>query len=137
LAETPSAVLELKVPGDTPHLELDCPPHAPKVRLLTLGDLDKRTNAAKRARDLIERVAGDLGGQDQISVAESQIVQRAVLLGCMAEDLEAKWLSGEDVDASVLATIANAQRRLFESVGLKRRPRDVTPRLSDYLADRA
>jgi hypothetical protein len=133
----PSAVLELKVPGDTSQLELDCPPHAPKVRLLTLADLDKRTTAAKRARYLIEKVTGDLGGQDQLATGECQIVQRAVLLGVMAEDLESRWLAGEDADPALLATIANAQRRLFEAIGLKRVPRDVTPTLADYLADRA
>jgi hypothetical protein len=98
----------------------------PKARLLTLADLDKRTTAARRARDLISSVTTDLGGIENLATAEKQIVQRAALLGVMAEDVESRWLLGEAVDPIILATLANAQRRLFESVGLKRRPSDLT-----------
>jgi hypothetical protein len=107
-----------------------------KVRLLTLADLDRRTTAARRARELIEAVHGDLGGTDRLATGERQIVQRAVILGVMAEDVESRWLMGEAVDPTILATMANAQRRLFETVGLKRVPRDVTPSLSEYLASK-
>jgi hypothetical protein len=84
------------------------------VRLLTLADLDKRTTAAKRARDLIRKVHGDLGGTEHLATGEKQVVQRAVLLGVMAEDIGSRWLLGEAVDPTVLATIANAQRRLLD-----------------------
>jgi len=32
---------------------------------------------------------------------------------------------------------ANSLRRLLESTGLERRPRDITPSLGDYIANRA
>jgi len=122
------------MPVDTAQIEPKSLPEArPKVRLLTMADLDKRTTAAKRARDLIKKVTGDLGGQDQLATGECQIVQRAVLLGVMAEDIETRWLAGEDADPTVLATIANAQRRLFEAIGLKRVPRNMTPSVADYI----
>jgi hypothetical protein len=108
----------------------------PKLRLLTLADLDGRTHAMKLAVTLIREITGDLGGQDQLSIAEQQIVQRAALLGVIAEDIEARWLAGEYVDPTTLATIANAQRRLFEAIGLRRRPKEVTPTLSEYLASK-
>jgi len=120
---------------DTTHKERDSLPDTKggKVRLLTLGDLDKRTAAAKRARDLIKKVINDLGGQEQLATGECQIVQRAVLLGVMAEDIETRWLAGEDADPGLLATIANAQRRLLEAVGLQRRAKDVTPSVAAYI----
>jgi hypothetical protein len=109
----------------------------PKVRLLTLADLDKRTSAARRAHDLIDSVTADLGGLDRLATGERQIVQRAAMIGTMAEDIEARWLLGEPVDATVLCTLANAQRRLFESVGLSRRPRELTPSVAEYVAHTA
>jgi hypothetical protein len=117
-------------------LKIETPPdtYGTKVRLLTLADLDGRTHAAKRARELIDAIHADLGGVDQLATGEQQIVQRASLLGCMAEDLEAKWLTGVSIDPAMLATLANAQRRLFESLGLQRRARDTTPTLAQYLA---
>jgi hypothetical protein len=103
-----------------------------QVRLLTLADLDKRTTAARRARELIDAIASDLGGD--LSTGEQQVAQRASLLGCMAESLETQWLLGEPVDTAVYCTIINAQRRALETVGLKRRARDVgVPSLAQYL----
>ena len=83
-----------------------------KVRLLTLSDLDRRTSAARRAHDLIHAIHDDLGGEDRLATGERQIVQRAALLGVMAEDLETRWLGGEWIDPAALCTIGNAQRRL-------------------------
>jgi hypothetical protein len=54
--------------------------------------------------------------------------------GAMIEDLEARWLAGEPIDPALYATLGNAQRRLFETIGLKRQARDVTPALQAYVA---
>ena len=59
------------------------------------------------------------------------------MIGAMAEDVEARWLMGHAVDFTVLCTLANAQRRLFEAIGLKRRSRNITPDLRDYIAAKA
>jgi hypothetical protein len=75
----------------------------------------------------------DLGGEERLATGERQIVQRAAMLGTMAEHLEACWLAGQEVDPATLALLSNAQRRLLETVGLRRRPRDVTPTLREYL----
>jgi hypothetical protein len=68
------------------------------------------------------------------ATGERQIIQRAALLGTLAEDLETRWLDGQQIDPGTLCAIGNAQRRLLEAVGIKRVPRDVTPKLSTYLA---
>ena len=78
-------------------------PKSGKVRLLSLDDLDRRTNAYRKTAELIDAVEADCGGADQLSTAE-----RAIIL-------------------------SNSERRLYESIGLRRRTRDVTPTLGDYL----
>jgi hypothetical protein len=105
-----------------------------KIRLLTLSDLDKRTGAAYRAHSLMRAITEDLGGEDRLATGERQIIQRAALLGALAEDQEARWLLGQPIDTGSLCAIGNAQRRLLEAVGIKRQPKDVT-RLSSYLAN--
>ena len=112
----------------------DPPPKVGKARLLTLADLDHRTTAARRAHDLIESIHTDLGGVDRLATGEQQIVQRAALIGTMAEDVEARWLAGQSIDPNILCVLANAQRRLFEALGLERRARNVTPTLSEYVS---
>jgi hypothetical protein len=102
---------------------------------MTLADLDRRTGAAYRAHAMVKAITEDLGGGGRLSTAEKQIIQRAALLGTLAEDLEARWLLGQAIDSGTLCAMGNAQRRLFETIGIKRAPRDVTPRLSTYLAN--
>jgi hypothetical protein len=83
---------------------------------------------------LIERVAADLGGTDRLSTAEQQLVRHAAITGAMIEDMATRWLSGQPVDPAMFCTLSNSERRLYETVGLKRQPRDVTPNLREYVA---
>src|SRR6516164_4525080 len=107
-----------------------------KVRLLSLHDLDRRTAAYQRTVALIDAIEADAGGHDQLTTGQRQIVQRIALTCALAEHLEARWLSGEEIDPVLYCTLANAQKRLLESVGLRRVPRDVTPSLAEYLRSR-
>jgi hypothetical protein len=109
-----------------------------KTRLLSLHDIDRRCAAFKRTSQLISGIEADVsaGQPDRLSISEKQVIQRASVLGALAEDIEARWLRGEPCDPALLASLANAQRRLLESASsglLRRAARDVTS-LSDYLA---
>jgi hypothetical protein len=109
----------------------------PKAKLLTLGDLDGRTRAAQVVKQTISAIVSDLGGEQNISTAEQQLIESAAVTGAMCESLATRWLLGEAVDPSQYATLSNAQRRLLETVGLRRVQRDITPDLPTYLASRA
>lgn len=109
----------------------------PKAKLLTLADLDGRTRAAQAVSKTMSAIATDLGGSEHLSTGEHQIIKRAALTGAMLEDMAARWLLGEPVDPALYATLSNAERRLLETVGLKRRPRDVTMNLAAYVASKA
>lgn len=100
---------------------------ANKVRLRSLDDLDCRTSAARRAHDLVAGLENDLGGANNLSTGQREIIKRAALSGVVCEDLECKWLEGAKIDVSDYALLANAQRRLLATVGLERRAKDVSP----------
>ena len=127
---------------DTEHIEAQSAP-APqpkpgsKARLLTLDGLDRRTAAYAATRKLIDDIEGDLGGCDRLSTGERQLVQRAAVLGAVLTDTESRWVGGEPIDPTIYCTVVNAQRRVLETLGLKRTSRDVTPDLRDYLAAKA
>ena len=114
---------------------------APRPTAADTGSAQSRTSAAEpgevdgNTRRLIEAIHADLGGVDRLATGERQIVQRAALLGTMAEDAEARWLAGQPIDPNVLCVLANAQRRLFETLGLSRRSKDVTPSVAQYIAN--
>jgi hypothetical protein len=60
-----------------------------KTKLATLAQLDGRTVAARQARDMMADIEADLGGRDQLSTGELQLIQRAAITGAILEDMEA------------------------------------------------
>jgi hypothetical protein len=38
-----------------------------------------------------------------------------------------RWIAGEQIDLALFCTLCNSQRRLYESVGLEFRAKDITP----------
>jgi hypothetical protein len=103
-----------------------------KMLLRSLSDLDRRTAVYKRVLEVVEAIEADLGGDPPTTVR--QIIVGGALLGAMREDLGVRWLAGEDIDRALYATLCNAERRMYETAGLERRAKDVTPSLSEYLA---
>ena len=80
------------------------------------------------ARDLVNAITADLGGD--LSAAQSELVQRAALLGAFLSDCEARWLAGDDVRLA-----CDRQRRVLQSLGLRRVPKPV-PDLQTYLREK-
>lgn len=124
---------------DTCTIAPECGPVArPKVRLLTLADLDGRTRAAQRVIELSDTLLSERGGIDASGELRKAITRGVALLTVMVEDAATRWLSGEAVDPANIATLLNARRRDAELIGIDPSPRDVTPtkRLADHLAKR-
>jgi hypothetical protein len=129
-------------PEDAAQLQRDCDGDAPrtrqgKVRLRSLDDLDNRTAAARRARDLVADLESDLGGGDRLPVGLRELVKRAAMLGAIVEDCEVRWLERKPVDLAAYLSAVNAQRRVLATIGLDRRPRDITPDPLAYARQRA
>jgi hypothetical protein len=102
-----------------------------------LPGVDGRSPWVRRCKDVIAAHLSDLGGADNTSAAECSIIRRAAVLTVELERLEATFALAGEASAEALDTYARVAanlRRLLEAVGLKRRPRDVTPTLTEYLA---
>lgn len=94
-----------------------------------LAGCDHRSSRMRRLKDLIGGHVADLGGRDLISVAEFCLVRRAAILTLELELLEAKFEANDGAKAQELECyqrVASSLRRLLESLGLRRRQRDVT-----------
>jgi hypothetical protein len=89
-----------------------------KAQLRTIADLDQRTLAYRRARDLIDSIKSDLGiaDDDELTTNQRQLIQHAALLGAMCEDLAARWLTGEKIDQAAYSQLINTQRRILEAL---------------------
>jgi hypothetical protein len=98
---------------------------------------DENSAWSRRFHDLVIGHVVDLGGADRLSQAQFALIRRAAAIECELERLDARLSRDEPVDMDSYARVAGHLRRLFETIGLKRVPRDVTPPgLDQYLADR-
>ena len=109
-----------------------------------LDRYDQRGAWARRLRDLIAGHTRDLGGLDAVSTAEQVLIRRASMLCLQCELMEQAFASNEDGAASakqldVYQRTTGALRRTLKSLGLHRRPKDVTPTpsLHQYLSQDA
>lgn len=102
-----------------------------------LGLVDGRSREARLYGQAVADVVSDLGGDDNVSRAEMELVRRAAGLSVLAALAESKLLAGENMDISELVSVGNAQRRILATLGLQRRAVDTTPSLQEYLAAKA
>lgn len=82
---------------------------------------------ARRFRDVLVEIISDLGGLDVLSEGQKQLARRAATLCITCERLEGKAAAGEDIDLTAYGMLTDRLGRTFARLGLKRRPRDVTP----------
>ncbi len=103
-----------------------------------LHGVDGRNVWVRRCKAVIESHIADLGGLENTSSAERSIVRRAAVLTTELERLEVKFaLAGEasSDDLDLYQRTAGNMRRLLETIGVRRRPRDVTPTLGEILSE--
>jgi hypothetical protein len=113
-------------------------PRAPRQRsAVTNGrklfvEGDGNSAWSRRYRDLVAGHANDLGGGDALSEAQLSLVRRASAIECELEQMEGRLSMGEEVDLDIFTRATSHLRRLFEVLGVERRPRDIG--LGDLLA---
>jgi hypothetical protein len=90
---------------------------------------------SRRFHDLVLGHVSDLGGADLLSEAQFSLIRRAAAIECELERLDARLSIGEPVDLDSYGRCAGHLRRLFETIGVERRARDVTPSWSDIAAE--
>src|SRR5262245_10005066 len=96
-----------------------------------VADTDGRTAWMRRYRDLVSSHEHDLGGTGFISESERRLIRRAALITIQCEMLDKKFASSEGEatreDLDLYQRLSNSLRRLLQSLGLQRRPRDINP----------
>jgi hypothetical protein len=99
---------------------------------LTRGD--RRGPVARRFRDICRLVSTDLGGFEELSEVQRQIVRRFSTMAVWCEAMETQLADGGKIDIDEFQRVSGALRRLGETLGLKRVAKDVTS-IIDYARD--
>jgi hypothetical protein len=92
---------------------------------------DPNSAWSRRFHDLVIGHVSDLGGADLLSEAQFSLIRRAAAIECELERLDARLSIGEPIDLDSYGRCAGHLRRLFETLGVERKPRDVSPSLAD------
>ncbi len=102
-----------------------------------LVGVDGNTAQARRYRDLVENLSAEIGGP--LGEAEQLQVRNAATLQLHAEELTARLVRGEAVDAEAITRAANGATRALAA--LKRAAKPGGPKggsaLQDYLSRNA
>jgi hypothetical protein len=107
---------------------------ATRPQLLTRAQLDGRTSAAKAFDKMVADIEADLGGRDQLSTIERALIEAFAGAAVILHHLNTQFALGQQIDLSQHAQAVSAMVRVASRLGLQRRSRDVTPTLSEYLA---
>src|SRR5262245_32309562 len=84
---------------------------------LFLDGVDGRSREARRFRDILGEIVGDLGGTDRLSEAQRQLARRCALLSLECEGMEAKAVAGEAIDLDLFGTLVDRLGRAFQRLG--------------------
>jgi hypothetical protein len=87
---------------------------SPKARLLTVGHLDGRTRAAKRACAIAAELELGFGGK--ITAVQKATIGRAAVLCALAEDLGARRLAGQPIPFDYLLRAEGCAKRAIRAV---------------------
>lgn len=94
----------------------------------------------RAVREVHGAMATHLGGEDMITAPETMLIRRIAVFEAEMRLMEAKIAADRqrkiDPDEKFIdlySRLVNAQRRLLESVGMKRVPRTVVPTLEEYI----
>jgi hypothetical protein len=113
-------------PPNSAELPMACPPEASakparrrskratRPQLLTRAELDGRTNAAKRARAIAAELEAGFGGA--ATKVQRQAIERAAMLGAIAEDLACRRLMGQPISLDELLRAEGCARRAVRGV---------------------
>ena len=101
---------------NTPSLPTACPPESPgkapsrrrhrasRPQLLTRDQLDGRTSAAKVFDRLVAAIEADLGGADQLSAIERNLIQAFAGAAVTLHHLNARLMAGEEIMIVLIAS---------------------------------
>jgi hypothetical protein len=100
--------------------------------LLSPDAMDKRTKPYKQFAAIVSALESDLGGD--LTEIKKQLTRRLATLAVWCEAQDAAALCGDPIDADMYGRVSGHMRRLSETLGCERVPKDITHDLSAYLA---
>jgi hypothetical protein len=97
-------------------------------------DGDGNSAWSRRYRDLTVQHVIDMGGADRLSQAQIGLAKRCAAISVELELMGGRLSKGEPVDLDLFTRSASHLRRIYETLGLARVPKDINPKSFDQIA---
>jgi hypothetical protein len=107
-----------------------------RVREVLLTRISVRNKCSYRFDAMVRAIRADLGGADQMTEIEKQLVETFAAAALLSQHFTARLMLVDDkaeVDVATFTSAANALSRIGAQLGLSRRQREVLPSLNEYL----
>ncbi len=116
---------------------VDLKPFKRKRASRDLLPLDKATGAARFFNRTVREIESDLGGRRELTRIEGELIRAFAGAATVLQFLNVQVALGEtgEIDLTAYATMASTMLRIGARLGFRRRARNITPPLSDYLRD--
>jgi hypothetical protein len=92
---------------------------------------------ARRFRDVLYEILSDVAAPGELSEGQRQLARRCATLAISCEMMEGDAAAGAPINFEEYGKLTDRLGRALSRLGLRsirRRPRDITPSLSEYLA---
>ena len=98
--------------------------------------LDKSSGAGRFFERMVREIETDLGGRRELSRIERELVGAFAGAATTLQYLNVQVALGEssEIDLGSYATLASTMLRIGSRLGFRRRSRDVSPSVQDYIA---
>ena len=101
-----------------------------------LPGIDGRSLVGRRYRDIAAAMVADAGGEDRCSETKIQLIRRFSAAAVLAEAMEADLANGKQIDLNEHSLLSSTLVRIASRIGINRIPKNLTPNLHDYIAER-
>ena len=105
-----------------------------KPRQFPFTDENDTSAPARRFRGLTLQMVADLGGANNLTAGQKQLIKRCAMISVECERMEKSAMSGGRAQCALAyGVLMGHLTRTLNTLGLKREPIDVTPALHQYL----
>jgi hypothetical protein len=102
-------------------------PEITRTKTKKFIDADERNARARQLKATYDLIISDLGGIDNVTLAQSEVARRAATMAVIGQEMESSFVRNdlETFDFDSYIVVSRAQMSLFRVLGIERKKKDA------------
>jgi len=102
-------------------------PEITRTKTKKFIDADERNARARQLKATYDLIISDLGGIDNVTLAQSEVARRAATIAVIGQEMESSFVRNdlETFDFDSYIVVSRAQMSLFRVLGIERKKKDA------------